>query len=32
MAMIDDGRIADAKTVVGVLLTERRLRTNDLTS
>ena len=31
MAMIDDGRIADAKTVVGVLLTERRLRTNDLT-
>ena len=31
MAMIDDGRIADAKTVVGILLTERRLRANDLT-
>ena len=31
LAMIDDGRIADAKTVVGLLLTERRLRTNDLT-
>jgi ADP-ribose pyrophosphatase len=31
MAMIDDGRIADAKTVIGILLTERRLRENDLT-
>ena len=31
VAMIDAGEICDAKTVVGLLLTERRLRTNDLT-
>lgn len=30
LAMIDDGRIRDAKTVTGLLLTERRLRTNDV--
>jgi ADP-ribose pyrophosphatase len=29
VAMIERGEIADAKSVAGVLLTERRLRTND---
>ena len=30
VAMIGDGRIRDAKTVVGLLLTDRRLATGDL--
>ena len=29
LAMVDDGRIRDAKTVAGLLLTERRLRRSD---
>ncbi len=29
LAMIDDGRIRDSKTVSGLLLTERRLRLAD---
>jgi ADP-ribose pyrophosphatase len=29
VAMVDRGEIADAKTVVALLLTERRLRTSD---
>ena len=29
MAMVLDGRITDSKTVVGLLLTERRLRVAD---
>jgi 8-oxo-dGDP phosphatase len=31
MAMVDDGRIRDAKTMLGLLLTERRLRAGDVT-
>ena len=30
VAMIEQGEIADAKTVAGLLLTERRLRANDV--
>jgi 8-oxo-dGTP pyrophosphatase MutT (NUDIX family) len=30
MAMVDDGRIRDAKTMIGLLLTERRLRAGDV--
>lgn len=30
VAMVTDGRISDAKTVVGLLLTERRLRAGDV--
>ena len=30
LAMVDDGRIVDAKTVIGILLTDRRLRAGDL--
>jgi 8-oxo-dGTP pyrophosphatase MutT (NUDIX family) len=32
VTMIGDGRIRDAKTVIGVLLTERRLQTGDVTA
>ena len=30
VAMVEGGELADAKSVAGVLLTERRLRTNDV--
>lgn len=30
LAMVDDGRIRDAKTVIGILLTERRLQAGDV--
>jgi ADP-ribose pyrophosphatase len=30
VAMVEDGRIRDAKTVIGVLLTERRLQAGDV--
>jgi hypothetical protein len=30
--MVDDGRIRDAKTVIGILLTDRRLRAGDVGS
>jgi len=30
LAMVDDGRIVDAKTVIGILLTDRRLRAGDV--
>jgi ADP-ribose pyrophosphatase len=32
LAMIDDGRIVDAKSVIGILLTDRRLRAGDIGS
>jgi 8-oxo-dGTP pyrophosphatase MutT (NUDIX family) len=30
LAMVDDGRIVDAKSVIGILLTDRRLRAGDV--
>ncbi len=30
VAMVEDGRIRDAKTVIGILLTERRLQAGDV--
>jgi len=30
VAMVDDGRIRDAKTMIGILLTDRRLRSGDI--